>query len=441
MLYGCESQGLRPYNAHAGDDVVFLDEVKIFVQAGRGGDGCVSFRREKFVPFGGPDGGKGGKGGDVYLEVDSNLNTLLHFKSRIHWKAPRGQHGRGKNQTGAQGEDLIIPVPPGTVVYDAEAGALLGDLTQPGQRLLVARGGRGGRGNVSFATPTNQAPRIAEKGEPGEERWLRLELKLIADVGIVGKPNAGKSTLLSVVSAARPKIADYPFTTLEPHLGVVQMDHRTFVMADIPGLIEGAHAGAGLGHQFLRHVERTRLLVHLVDGTSDDPLRDFEQINRELALFSKKLAAKPQLVVLNKMDVPETRQKWPALRVEWERRGYRTMAISAATRENVPALVRTLFEMLEGLSREEMKPAEEVSVFGLPSDEKRFEIEREDDGWRVYGAAIERAAIMTRWDLHESAMRFQRILDALGISQALREAGVQDGDTVRIGDVELEWQE
>ena len=430
-----------PDIAGKGDVSVFLDEVKIFVQGGRGGDGCVSFRREKFVPFGGPDGGKGGKGGDVYLEVDPNLNTLLHFKNRIHWKAPRGQHGRGKNQTGAQGEDLIIPVPPGTAVYDAETGALLGDLTRPGQRLLVARGGRGGRGNASFATPTNQAPRIAEKGEPGEERWLRLELKLIADVGIVGKPNAGKSTLLSVVSAARPKIADYPFTTLEPHLGVVQMDHRTFVMADIPGLIEGAHAGAGLGHQFLRHVERTRLLVHLIDGTSDDPLRDFEQINRELALFSERLAAKPQLVVLNKIDVPEARAKWPALRSAWEARGYRAMAISAATRENVPELVRTLFAMLDELPREEMEPAEEMPVFGLPADEKRFEIEREEDGWRVRGTAIERAAVMTRWDLHESVMRFQRILDALGISQALREAGVQDGDIVRIGDVELEWQE
>lgn len=419
---------------------MFLDEVKIYVQGGKGGDGCVSFRREKFVPYGGPNGGKGGKGGDVYLEVDPGLNTLLHFQNRVHWRATRGQHGRGKDQTGARGEDLTISVPPGTVVYDAETGALLGDLTRPGQRLLVARGGRGGRGNASFATPTNQAPRIAEKGEPGEERWIRLELKLIADVGIIGKPNAGKSTLLSVVSAARPKIADYPFTTLEPTLGVVREDHHTFVMADIPGLIEGAHAGAGLGHAFLRHVERTRLLIHLIDGASPDPMADFEHINQELALFSERLARKPQLVVLNKMDLPEARQKWPALRRAWEEQGYDAMAISAATRENVPELIRRVFSLLEKYPRQEEEPAEEVPLFEPAPDEKHFEIAREEDGWRVRGVAIERAAAMTRWDLHESVMRFQRILDALGISQALEEAGVQDGDIVCIGDAELEWQ-
>jgi len=269
---------------------MFFDEVRIHVESGAGGNGVVSFRREAHVPLGGPNGGRGGRGGDVYLEVNPHLNTLIEFKERIHWRAPRGQHGQGKDRTGAGGDDLVIAVPPGTVVYDDASGEVLVDLLAPGQRFLIAAGGRGGRGNTSFVSSTNQAPRIAEKGEPGQARWLRLELKVIADVGIVGMPNAGKSTLLSVISAARPKIADYPFTTLQPNLGVVLQDNRSFVAADIPGLIEGAADGAGLGHQFLRHIERTRLLIHLVDGLSADPLGDFHTINTELALFSERLA-------------------------------------------------------------------------------------------------------------------------------------------------------
>jgi len=250
---------------------MFFDEARIYVKAGDGGDGCVSFRREKYVPLGGPNGGDGGRGGDVYLVANPHLNTLVGFKRRVHFKAQRGSHGRGKGQKGRQGDDVFIEVPPGTVVRDAETGEFIADLTEEGQQALVAQGGRGGRGNAAFATPTNQAPRIAERGEPGQERRLYLELKLIADVGIVGVPNAGKSTLLSVVSAARPKIADYPFTTLEPSLGVVILDDYTsFVMADIPGLIEGAHAGTGLGHEFLRHIERTRIIIHLLDGASAD---------------------------------------------------------------------------------------------------------------------------------------------------------------------------
>lgn len=418
---------------------MLFDEAKIWVQGGRGGDGCVSFRREKYVPFGGPNGGKGGRGGDVYLEVDPHLNTLITFQKQVHWKAPAGVRGRGKEQTGAGGEDLIIPVPPGTAAYDTETGEPLADLTTAGQRALVARGGRGGRGNASFATSTNQAPRMAENGEPGEERWIRLELKLIADVGFVGMPNAGKSTLLSVVSAARPKIADYPFTTLEPNLGVIEVDHRTFVAADIPGLIEGAHEGAGLGHKFLRHIERTRLLVHLVDGTAVDIMGNFAQINEELALFSPKLVEKPQIVALNKLDIPEVRELWPLLRAEWEEDGYQPMAISAVTGENVRELLFRILSLLDELPAEEEEP--EQPLFELPVDEREFEIDEEGAGvWRVRGVAIERAAVMTRWDLHESAMRFQRILAALGITEALRDAGVQQGDLVYFGEVELEWQ-
>jgi GTP-binding protein len=419
---------------------VFFDEAKIYVRGGDGGNGCVSFRREKFVPFGGPNGGNGGKGGDVYLVASAHLNTLIQFQRKVHFKAERGEHGRGKDQFGKSGEDLFIQVPTGTVVFDAETGELIADLTEDGQKALVARGGRGGRGNASFATPTNQAPRIAEKGEPGQERWLRLELRLIADVGIVGAPNAGKSTLLAAVSAARPKIADYPFTTLIPNLGVVEVDGATFVMADIPGLIEGAHQGAGLGDKVLRHIRRTRVLVHLLDGAAPDPLADFAAINRELELFSPDLAQKPQIVALNKMDLPEAQEKWPRVARALKRQGYDALAISAATGEGVQALLRQVAATLRELPAEPT-PAPEQKVFRPKPDEDAFEIVREGGYWRVKGIKVERAAAMTNWDLDEAVLRFQRLLDGMGITEALREAGVGPGDTVVIGDAVLEWHD
>ncbi|MBN1659209.1 MAG: GTPase ObgE [Anaerolineae bacterium] len=421
---------------------MLFDEAKIYVKGGDGGDGAVAFRREKFVPFGGPNGGNGGAGGDIYLEVDPNLNTLLRFKRQVHFKADKGGRGSGKDQQGASGQDLVIPVPPGTVVYNADSGELVADLVDAGERVRVAAGGRGGRGNAAFRSPTNQAPRMAEHGEPGEERWLRLELKLIADVGVIGKPNAGKSTLLSVVSAARPKIADYPFTTLQPNLGVVAVDdvYQSFVMADVPGLIEGAAEGAGLGHQFLRHVDRTRLLVHLLDGASHDPLEDWEAINRELAHHSARLAAKPQIVVLNKMDLPDAQAWWSLVREAMEGRGIETHAISAATQEGVQQLVQRIYQVLQTLPEEEPAP-DRPAILRPAESEDAFTIEREDDAWRVRGVRVERIAAMTPFVLPEAAARFQRQLRAMGVEDALREAGVETGDVVRIADRELEWGE
>jgi GTP-binding protein len=416
---------------------MFFDEVRIYVQGGDGGDGAVAFRREKYVPHGGPSGGNGGSGGSVYLEVDPHLNTLINFKRRSHFRAGKGQHGRGKDQTGAGGKDLTIPVPPGTVVYEDASGRLLADLTELGQRVSVARGGRGGRGNASFATPSNQAPRIAERGEPGAELWLRLELKLIAEVGIVGMPNAGKSTLLAAVSDARPKIAAYPFTTLSPNLGVATVDNRDFVLADIPGLVEGAHDGAGLGYQFLRHIERTRLLVHLLDGAAEEPLGNFAVIQRELELFSRRLAHKPQLVVLNKMDLPAAAEKWPEVQRAMQRRGLEALAISAVTGQGVKELLRRLATLLAELPPE--SPMEEIPVFRLEDEEAPFTIEKKADTWLVRGRRVERLVAMTRWDYEDAAQRAQRIFAGMGLTAALEEAGVRDGDTVRIGDLEMVW--
>src|SRR5216683_7941247 len=323
---------------------MFIDRVVIQVAAGTGGSGASSFRREKFVPKGGPDGGDGGKGGSVYIKVDHNLGTLLDYRYHTHWRAERGQHGKGKNMSGKSAEDVYLPVPAGTEVRDAETGEVLGEMIKPDQVLLVAKGGRGGRGNQHFATPTHQSPREWEPGGQGEERRLELVLKLIADVGLLGEPNAGKSTLLSVISAARPKIADYPFTTLEPHLGVVALsDHRTFVAADIPGIIEGAHLGKGLGLKFLQHVERTRLVAVLVPLDSPDPQATYDLLRREAQLYSPELAAKPHLAVLTKRDLLPPGERLPALRTDDHAP---IVAISAVTGAGVPELLETLWQAL-----------------------------------------------------------------------------------------------
>ncbi len=418
------------------------DEAKIHVRSGDGGHGLVHFRREKYVPRGGPSGGDGGKGGDVYLVVKPTMNTLIAFTRKSRFKADSGEPGGTSNRTGHSGEDLLIDVPPGTIVRDARTGDLIADLTKLGQRILVAKGGRGGRGNARFATSTNQAPRIAEKGEPGEERALALELKLLADVGIVGVPNAGKSTLLSVISNAKPKIDSYPFTTLQPNLGVVVLDDRDLVFADIPGLIEGAHSGAGLGHDFLRHIQRTRVLVHLLDGAAENPIADFHQINTELALFDDKLGEKPQIVVFNKMDLPQAQERWPEIRQQLEALDYETLAISAATHQDVREVVNRAVQMLDALGEEAEPEVDELPVYQLGEDPLAFTVERlSPEEFRVSGKRIERAVAMTYWDYDQAVTRFQRILETMGITSALENAGVKPGDTVYIGEYELEWGE
>ena len=420
--------------------MALYDEAKIYVKGGDGGDGIVAFRREKYVPRGGPAGGHGGKGGNVIFEVDPQLNTLIHFKKRSHFRADRGIRGGGKSMTGAEGENMIVPVPPGTIVRDAETGNLLADLVEPGQQAVVAHGGRGGRGNIAFKSANNQAPKMAERGLPGEERWITLELKLIADAGLVGMPNAGKSTFISVVSAARPKIADYPFTTLQPNLGVVVMEHRDMVLADIPGLIEGAAEGAGLGHQFLRHIERSRLLIHLLNGASPDPLAEFEQINKELVQFSDRLAQKPQIVVLNKIDLPEAQAHWPAVQARAKELELPVYQISAVTQQGIKELIGRVFSYLDELPEEQLFE-EEVPVFTLGQDNDYFEIEKlpNNAGWRITGPRITELAVQTYWDVDQAVMRVHQILERMGVNTAMRKAGVEEGDTVFFDDIELQW--
>jgi len=421
---------------------VFLDEAKVEVASGEGGDGIVHFRREKYVPRGGPDGGSGGRGGDVVLEVVPTLNTLWAFGSKPRFHAQPGERGGPSNKTGKSASDLIIPVPPGTVVREARTGELIGDLTEHGQRLIVCRGGRGGRGNATYATPSNQAPRMAERGEPGEEKTLLLELRLIADVGIVGAPNAGKSTLLAALTQAHPKIGDYPFTTLAPNLGVAELDGgQTLVLADIPGLIEGAHAGAGLGSRFLRHVQRTRVLIHLIDGTAAEPLADFSQINSELALFDVNLSRKQQIVAVNKIDMPDVSHRWKEIEKTFRDRGYRPLAISAKEGSGLAGLLSHTHKLC--LAEKAPEEREELVPVYRPKEEpEAFKVSRErDGGWRVAGKAVERAASMTYWEYDEAVRRFQRLLERLGVDEALRESGAKSGDTVRIGEYELEWQD
>jgi GTP-binding protein len=420
---------------------MFKDETRILVSSGRGGDGVVHFRREKYVPHGGPDGGDGGAGGNVILEIAPKMNTLSSFRKRHRFQADKGGNGGGQNKTGKTAKDLIVPVPPGTIVYDDESGNVIGDLVESGQRLIVARRGRGGRGNARYATSRNQAPRMAERGEPGEERWLRLELRLIADVGLIGLPNAGKSTLLAAVTNARPKIASYPFTTLEPNLGVAEIDgENQLVLADIPGLIEGAHMGLGLGFAFLRHIQRTKVLIHLIDGSSPNPLADFSQINAELAFFDEELARKPQIVAINKVDLLEVQERWPELEKEFRSRGQEVMAVSALKRIRLRQLLYAAYQSLQKIGPEPDQV--ETPVYRLEPDSIGFKISRDPDGaWRVSGKRIERAAEMTYWEFDEAIRRFQKLLEILGIDQELRKAGALNGDTVRIGDYELEWQD
>ena len=421
---------------------MFIDKAEIIVHSGKGGDGMVHFHREKYVPRGGPDGGDGGRGGDVILEVRPTLNSLSAFRYTTRYVAGDGKGGGSNDKSGKSADNLVVPVPPGTLVYDAISGDLLGDLTAPGQQLVVCKGGRGGRGNPHFKSSINQIPRTAENGEPGEEKRLRLELKLIADIGIVGVPNAGKSTLLSVLTNAKPKIAAYPFTTLDPNLGVANVDDETtVVLADIPGLVEGAAQGVGLGHDFLRHVQRTRVLVHLLDGLSADPLADFAQINSELALFDPGLAKKPMLVALNKIDQPEVLERWPKLKKALKKQGYESMAISALARTNVRELLLKAVKMLSEIPLVEETDTP-MPVYRPVEDPRAFTISREADGaWRVKSAAIERAAEMTPWDATGSVRRFQKLMERLGVDKALQEAGAQEGDTVYIGEYELEYQE
>jgi GTP-binding protein len=423
---------------------MFLDDVRIHVRAGAGGDGAATMRREAHVPRGGPDGGDGGRGGSVYLRVDPGQTALHDFRYRHRFTATAGGAGESQKRHGKAGRDLHLDVPPGTAVIDEATGELLDDLVAVGQEVMVARGGRGGLGNVHFATATHQAPRHAQRGEPGEERDLRLELRLIADVGLVGLPNAGKSTLLAALTAARPKIADYPFTTLEPNLGVMDLgidDGRRPTIADVPGLIEGASSGAGLGHAFLRHVERTRVLVHVVDGAARDPMWDYEVIRDELEAHDPRLLAKPILTVFNKMDLPSASEAWPAFQAAMGEREIRALAISAESGAGLAELREAVGELLPDADGMIAPPDPAgVVVHRLEAAGDGFTIEREDDAYRVRGKRIERLVAQTNFDNEESAERFQRELVRTGIDPALRKAGIRPGDAVRVGAYELEWE-
>lgn len=420
---------------------MFIDQTEIYVSSGKGGDGIVHFRREKYIPRGGPDGGDGGKGGDIILEVKPTLNTLSAFRHKRRYIADSGKRGGRNNRYGKSADNLILPVPPGTVIYDANTNEILGDLTDSGQQLMICKGGRGGRGNTHFKNSRHQTPHTAEKGEPPVEKNIRLELKLIADIGLIGVPNAGKSTLLASLTNAQPKIAAYPFTTLEPNLGVAPIDdYESVVLADIPGLIEGASQGAGLGHNFLRHIQRTRVLIHLLDGMAEDPIADFSQINTELSLFDPHLEEKPQIIALNKMDQPEVAARWLEIKAAMEERGHEIISISALARTDIrKLLLRAVEKLAQTPTLEEAAP---LPVYRVETDPNEFEINREyDTGWRISGVAIERAAAMTYWEHYGSIRRFQKIMQALKIDVALRKAGIKVGDTVYIGEFELEWQE
>ncbi|MBO1003404.1 GTPase ObgE [Pseudogracilibacillus auburnensis] len=421
---------------------MFIDQVSIYVKAGDGGNGIAAFRREKYVPKGGPAGGDGGHGGDVIFEVDEGLNTLIDFRYNRHFKGDRGENGMSKGKHGKDANPLVVPVPPGTSVYDEDTDELIADLTTHGERATIAQGGIGGRGNIRFASSRNPAPNLAENGEPGEEKNIRVELKVIADVGLVGFPSVGKSTLLSVVTAARPKIADYHFTTLSPNLGVVDTeDGRSFVMADLPGLIEGAHEGVGLGHQFLRHVERTRLIVHVIDMASiegRDPYDDYVKIKEELVAYDEKLSEKKQMIVANKMDMPDAEENLAVFTKKLKDATTPIYPVSSITKEGLTVLLYSIADELEKIPKTVAVEAE--VVIQHKATEKSFVITREDDGaFILSGEKIEKMFKMTDFSSDEGTQRFARRLRHLGVDDALRKRGAKDGDIVRLLDFEFEF--
>lgn len=433
---------------------MFLDTAKISVKAGRGGDGMVAFRREKYVPNGGPWGGAGGKGGSVIFKVNEGLRTLMDFRYNRNFKAKAGEKGMTKGMHGRGAEDLIVSLPPGTTVRDATTGKVITDLVEHDQEFVVARGGRGGRGNIRFATPRNPAPEIAENGEPGEERELQLELKILADVGLVGFPSVGKSTLLSVVSAAKPKIGAYHFTTIVPNLGMVRTKSGdSFAMADLPGLIEGASQGVGLGTQFLRHIERTRVILHVIDMSASegrDPYDDYVSINNELETYNLRLMERPQIIVANKMDMPDSEENLAAfkekLAANYDEFDDMPMIfpISSLAHQGLENLMDATAELLanteEFLLYDETDMQEDEAYYGFNEDERPFEITRDDDAtWVLYGDKLEKLFVMTNMERDESIMKFARQLRGMGVDEALRERGAKDGDIVRIGNFEFEF--
>jgi GTP-binding protein len=422
-----------------------IDRAEIRVRGGDGGHGLISFHREKFVPKGGPDGGDGGRGGNVVLLADRAVNGLGAFRFKRQFDAQRGGNGGAGKKHGRNGRDMLLRVPPGTVVRSGDD--VIGDLGREGQRIIVAHGGRGGRGNTHFATPQNQAPHISETGQRGEERMLQLELKLLSDVGLVGLPNAGKSTLLAAVSRATPKIASYPFTTLEPHLGVVEVGYDSYVMADIPGLIEGAHEGHGLGLEFLRHIERTRLLVHVVDTSQPDPAADIAVIDRELSLYDASLTARPQILAFNKMDMPEAAAREDELRALARSLARPHVFMSAAARQGTDDLAKLAFRLLAEIRQDDPAPdditrAEEdgVAVLRPRPNARRFSIEREGEAYRVIGDEPVVLVQMLAMQSDESRAEAMRRLRRMGVAGALKKAGARDGDAVRFGDIELRWE-
>lgn len=422
---------------------MFIDSARIFIKAGNGGNGAVAFHREKYINKGGPDGGDGGKGGDVIFVVDEGLRTLQDFRYKRHYKAESGQNGGGSNCSGKGGEDLIIRVPPGTLVKDEETGRIVADLVKPGHKTIIAKGGKGGAGNQHFATPTRQVPNFAKAGDPGEEFWAVLELKLLADVGLIGFPNVGKSTILSMVTAAVPKIANYHFTTIDPNLGVVSLDGENgFVMADIPGIIEGAHEGVGLGHEFLKHIERTKLLVHVVDVSGSegrDPVEDFETINEELKKYNPVLSQRPQIIAANKMDVTGAEENFQVFKEAVESRGYTVFAISAAANKGLRELMYHVSQRLKELPDTILVNNEEEEVLYTANEEEPFEVHKENEVYIVEGNWIRKLVGSTNFDNYESLQYFQRSIKKKGVVDALENMGISEGDTVKMYDLEFEY--